>query len=110
MDPFDKEFEAHLQRIRDAGVSTEQRIELTCSSVPGTTLRMSKIKIPALGIKIYDTPGLMTEGQHFALVSQFRLLKTFGRSHDMSHLGVHLEPRKSLWIGGVIRIDSFAVW
>lgn len=109
MDPFDKEFEAHLQRIREAGVNTEQRIELTCSSVPGTTLRMSKIKIPALGIRIYDTPGLMTEGQHFALVSQFRLLKAFGHTSGIGHLGVHLEPRKSLWIGGVIRIDSFSV-
>jgi hypothetical protein len=109
MDPFDKEFTAHIERIRAAGLKEDQRIELTCSSVPGTTLRVSKVKVPALGIKLYDTPGLTLETQHFAHVSEFRLLKGFAHHHQINPLGIHFEVEKTLWVGGVCRIDSFSV-
>ena len=109
MDPFDKEFAAHIERIRAAGLKEDQRIELTCSSVPGTTLRVSKVKIPALGIKLYDTPGLTLESQYFAQVSEFRLLKGFSHNNPSNPLGIHLEPNRTLWVGGICRIDSFSV-
>lgn len=109
MDPFDADYRAHIENIRTVGLKEEQRIELTCSSVPGTTLRISRVPVPSLGLRLYDTPGLTLSTQHFAHVHDLHLLKGFTNNNPANPLGVNLEPQKTLWIGGVCRIDSFSV-
>ena len=109
MDPFDSDFQKHIESLKDTKVSNEQRIELTCSFIPGTTLRMNRVKIPAIGLRVYDTPGVLSPAQPYSLIDDFRTLKAFSFTKEVKPLGVRVLPNHSLLIGGLARIDLVSV-
>ena len=109
LDPFDSDFQKHIETLKDAKICNEQRIELTCSFIPGTTLRMNKVKIPAIGFKVYDTPGVLSTAQPYALIDDFKALKAFAFTKEVKPVGVRLSPKHSLLVGGVARIDLLSV-
>ena len=93
MDPFDSEFQKHLENIKKEKLTAEQRIELTCSYVPGTTLRMNKVKIPLIGFRVYDTPGIFSEHQNYALIDELKTLKAFNFSKAVKPPRIHVGAR-----------------
>jgi hypothetical protein len=109
MDPFDAEFKKHIADVKKESVNAEQKIELTCSFIPGTTLRINKVKIPSIGFKVYDTPGILDEGQHYALIEELNNLKAFGFTKSAKPMAVRLKGKHTLWVGGIMRIDVLSV-
>lgn len=109
LDPFDEDFRKHVDKIRSEKLNTDQKIELTCSFIPGTTLRINRVKIPTIGFRVFDTPGVLGDRQHYAIVDQYQRLKGFNFNGEVKPIGVCLNPETSVWIGGITRIDLFSV-
>jgi hypothetical protein len=94
---------------RDTALEPEEKVDLTCSYVPGTTLKPVRVEIPGLGFKVYDTPGLTSQKQPFNLIQNLEDLKYINFTKTVKPIHFTLKSGKSLWIGGLIRIDLRSV-
>lgn len=75
---------------------------ITVSSTAGTTLDL--IQIPVEEFHIIDTPGLINTEQITHYVSQ-KTLKAITPKKEVKPKGYQLEPKQTLFIGGLARID-----
>ncbi|MCF7927097.1 MAG: ribosome biogenesis GTPase YqeH, partial [Candidatus Izimaplasma sp.] len=75
---------------------------ITVSQVPGTTLDF--IKIPFNDSFIYDTPGLINDHQIMHSLSQ-EAIKTITPKKEIKPKVYQLNPKQSLFLGGLARID-----
>ena len=75
---------------------------ITVSSNAGTTLDL--IQIPVGTSNIYDTPGLINDNQITHYISQ-KTLKAVTPKKEIKPVGFQLEPKQTLFIGGLGRVD-----
>lgn len=93
----------------EASLEPLEKVDLTCSYVPGTTLRPVKVSIPKLGFRVYDTPGLISPLQPFNLMAKTDMIKYINFTKELKPLRFTLKSGSTLWIGGLIRLDFRSV-
>ena len=100
-----------LTNIKNEKLEIENEIEcqLTTSFIPGTTLKIIPIKIPGLKLKLYDTPGILDSENIYSLVDSNHLLKEICFEKHSKFLKLILKPKKSLWIGSLVKLDLLSV-
>lgn len=105
-DPFDKIFKKGLKAVKDSeALSTAQKLLLTSSLVPQSTLEIRKVQIPRIGFNVFDTPGFINEQQPYQLISSFPMLKLSSFKNVTKMRRVRLKLGDSVWLGGLFRLD-----
>ena len=94
---------------QDSTLETLEKVDLTCSYVPGTTLRPVKVSIPKLGFRVYDTPGFISPLQPFNLMASTALIKYINFTKELKPVRFIIRSGTSLWIGGLVRLDYRSV-
>lgn len=99
-----------LQEIREKDrLDVEEKVELTASLMPSTTLSINRVEIPRLGFRVYDTPGVMSPQQPYNVLHSLEALKIASKFSKNSLVKVPVKKGESLWLGGLIRIDILSV-
>jgi hypothetical protein len=109
-DPFDEDFKSMVKMVKEeSALESQEKVNLTCSYVPGTTIRPVKVSIPKLGFRVYDTPGLISPLQSFNLMTKTEMIKYIDFTKELKPLRFTLKSGNTMWIGGLIRIDLRSV-
>lgn len=109
-DPFDKDFRAMIDRIKEQkGLDSDDKIELTTSFVPGTTLDVNRVGISHIGFSVFDTPGLLNRSQPFNFISNIEMLKYINYKGEVTPFDINMSKGVSVWFGALIRIDCLSV-
>lgn len=105
-DPFDKIYKKGLQKVKESeSLTTPQKLILTSSLVPQSTLEIRKIQIPRVGFNVFDTPGFINEWQPYQLINSFPMLKLASFKNVTKLRRVRLKFGESVWLGGLFRLD-----
>ena len=110
-DPFDEDYPEMISKLKKEAneINSQERIMLTTSIFPGTTLKPVKVKIPNCSLSIYDTPGIPLKGQLSSMIDSPSLLKETAFIKKPSVIKTLLKGGYSLWLGALIRIDLRSV-
>jgi ribosome biogenesis GTPase A len=81
--------------------------QATVSNLPGTTLDFLKIRLPN-GIVVYDTPGLINEGQLTSRLTPHELRQVIPK-RQMKHITLRMEQERVIMLGGLARIEHMEV-
>jgi ribosome biogenesis GTPase A len=105
-DPFDKIIKKGIQKVKESEtLTTEQKLILTSSLVPQTTLDIRKVQIPKLGLNVFDTPGFINHLQPYQLINSFPMLKLASFKNVTKMRRIRLKFNESIWLGGLFRLD-----
>ena len=81
--------------------------QATVSNLPGTTLDFLKIRLPN-GIVVYDTPGLINEGQLTSRLTPHELRQVIPKRQIQS-ITLRMERERVVMLGGLARIEHVEV-
>ena len=81
--------------------------QATVSNLPGTTLDFLKIRLPN-GIVVYDTPGLINEGQLTSRLTPHELRQVIPKK-QINHITLRMEQERVIMMGGLARIEHMEV-
>lgn len=105
-DPFDKIMKKGIQKLKESdSLTTEQKIILTSSLVPQSTLEIRKVQIPRIGLNVFDTPGFINNHQPYQLITSFPMLKLASFKNTTKIHKIRLKFEDSIWLGGLFRVD-----
>jgi hypothetical protein len=105
-DPFDKIMKKGIQKVKESeNLTPEQKLILTSSLVPQTTLEIRRVQIPRMGLNVFDTPGFINECQPYQLINSLPMLKLASFKNVTKLHRIKLKFEEAIWLGGMFRLD-----
>lgn len=99
-----------IDKIKEQkNLDSDEKIELTTSFVPGTTLDINRVGIGHIGFSVFDTPGLLNKSQPFNFITNIEMLKFINQKNEVHPFNTNIYKGLSLWIGALIRVDCLSV-